>query len=142
MEQMTTGPTEYADRAANAFNRRDVEAMLALVHEDFVYLDAMGIQKGRESMRRREIALIDAFADAHVILTPFVVTEDRLALTAILTGTFSAPLVLPDRVIPAHGRAICVHYAAHFTFKDRLAIREEVFFDTAVLMPFAQQGEG
>ncbi|WP_327440719.1 nuclear transport factor 2 family protein [Pseudomonas donghuensis] len=93
---MTTGPTEYPDRAANAFNRRDVEAMLALVHEDFVYLDAMGMQKGRESIRG----------------------------------------------IPAHGRAIRVHYAAHFTFKDRLAIREEAFFDTAVLMPFAQQGEG
>lgn len=96
---MTTGPKDYAERAAQAFNRRDVETMLALVHEDFIYLDSMGIQIGRQSMRIRETALFDALPDAQVTLTPFMVADDRLALTALLSGTFSAPLVLPGRVI-------------------------------------------
>ncbi|MHC8352129.1 hypothetical protein ACYZT7_23195 [Pseudomonas sp. RT4P38] len=61
---MTTGPKDYAERAASAFNRRDVEAMLA------------------------------------------------------------------------------AHCAAHFTFRDGLAIREEAFFDSAVLMPLAYPAEG
>jgi hypothetical protein len=65
-----------------------------------------------------------------------------LALTALLTGTFTAPLVLSDRVIPPHGRHIAAYYAAHFTFRDGLAIREEAFFDSAVLMPLADQSEG
>lgn len=139
---MTTGPNDYAERAASAFNRRDVEAMLALVCEDFIYLDSMGIQTGREAMRKREIALLEALPDAQVIFSPFAVGNDRLALTAFLTGTFAAPLVLPDRVIPPHGRHITAYYAAHFTFRDGLAIREEAFFDSAVLMPLAYPAEG
>ncbi|MGE8321471.1 MAG: ester cyclase [Pseudomonas sp.] len=139
---MTANAYDYAQRASSAFNSRDVEAMLALVSEDFIYLDGMGTQSGREAMRKREAALFEAIPDAHVTLTPFMVCDDRLALTAVLTGTFAAPLVLPNRVIPAHGRNITVHYAAHFTFKDGLAIREEAFFDSAVLMPLAAQGEG
>ena len=139
---MTTGPNDYAQRASSAFNCRDVEAMLALVSEDFIYLDGMGIQTGRESMGKRETALFYAFPDAQVTFTPFMVADDRLALTALLTGTFAAPLVLPDRVIAPHGHHITVRYAAHFTFRNGLAIREEVFFDSAVLMPSAEQGEG
>ncbi len=100
---MSIGPNNYAQHAANAFNRRDVEAMLALVSEDFTYLDGTGIQVGREAMRQREIALFEAFPDAHVILSPFAVGVDRLALTAMLSGTFAAPLVLPGRVIPPMG---------------------------------------
>ncbi len=49
MDCMTTGPNNYAERAASAFNRRDVEAMLALVCEDFIYLDSMGIQNRSRS---------------------------------------------------------------------------------------------
>lgn len=139
---MTTGPNDYAERASRAFNRRDMETMLALVCEDFIYLDGMGIQTGREAMRKREIALLEALPDAQVIFSPFAVGNDRLALTAFLTGTFAAPLVLPGRVIAPHGRHITVHYAAHFTFRNGLAIREEAFFDSAVLMPLAEQGEG
>jgi hypothetical protein len=139
---MTTGPNDYAERAASAFNCHDVEAMLALVCEDFIYLDSMGIQTGREAMRKRENALFEALPDAQVIFSPFAVRNDRLALTAFLTGTFAAPLVLPGRVIPPHGRYITAYYAAHFTFRDGLAIREEAFFDSAVLMPLAYPAEG
>ena len=87
-------------------------------------------------------ALFEAFPDAQVTLTPFIVADDRLALTARLTGTFAAPLVLPGRVILPHGRSITVHYSAHFTFRDGLVSREEVFFDSAMLMPSAEQQEG
>ncbi|ROL69879.1 ketosteroid isomerase [Pseudomonas chlororaphis] len=139
---MTTGPNDYAERAARAFNRRDVESMLSLVCEDLIYLDGMGMQRGRESMRKRETALFEAFPDAEVTFTPFIVADDRLALTAMLTGTFAAPLVLPGRVILPHGQPITVHYSAHFTFRDGLVSREEVFFDSAMLMPSAEQQEG
>lgn len=142
MDCMTTGPNDYAERASRAFNRRDVEAMLALVSEDFIYLDGMGVQIGREAMRKRELALFEALPDAEVTLTPFMVADDRLALVAVLSGTFTAPLVLADRVIPPHGRPITTHFAAHFIFKDGLATHEEVFFDTAVLLPSYGQDEG
>jgi len=138
---MTTGPNDYAERAARAFNCRDLEALLALVSEDFIYLDSVGIQIGREAMRKRENALFEAFPDAEVTFSPFMIADDRLALVAVLTGTFTAPLVLPDRVIPPHGRSITVHYAAHFIFKDGLATHEEVFFDSAVLLPTVEQAE-
>ncbi|GJB79680.1 MAG: nuclear transport factor 2 family protein [Pseudomonas asiatica] len=140
---MMTSPKDYAQRAANAFNQRDVQGLLALVDEDFVYLDGMTTQSGHEAMRAREMALFSALPDAQVALTPFMVSDDRLAMTAVLTGTFTTPLLLPAGVIvPAHGRRICVHYAAHFTFRNGLAIREVVFFDSAMLKPSAEQSEG
>ncbi|MGS7253333.1 ester cyclase [Pseudomonas sp. SK] len=140
---MMTGPKDYAQRAANAFNQRDVQGLLALVDEDFVYLDGMTRQTGREAMRARELALFSAFPDAQVALTPFMVADDRLAMSAVLTGTFSSPLWLPAGVIvPAHGRRACLQYAAHFTFRNGLAVRETVFFDSATLRPSAEQGEG
>lgn len=140
---MMTGPKDYALRAANAFNQRDVQGLLALVDEDFVYLDGMTRQTGRDAMRAREMALFSAFPDAQVALMPFMVSDDRLAITAYLTGTFSAPLLLPAGVIvPAHGRRVCVQYAAHFIFRNGLAVHETVFFDSATLRPSAEQGEG
>ncbi|CAH0284180.1 nuclear transport factor 2 family protein [Pseudomonas mediterranea] len=139
---MTTGPNDYAERASRAFNCRDVEAMLALVSEDFIFLDGSGVQIGREAMRKREVALFEALPDAEITFSPFLVAEDRLALVAVLSGTFTAPLVLPERVIPPHGRHITVHFAAHFIFKEGLATHEEVFFDSAVLLPSAEQAEG
>ena len=81
---MTTGSNGYAARAP--VNRRDLEAMLALVSEDVGYFDGIGIQTGREAMHKRELALLEAFPDAKVILSPFVVTDDRLALIVFLTG--------------------------------------------------------
>lgn len=39
IDLMTTAPDDFARSAASAFNRRDLEAMLALVSEDFAYLD-------------------------------------------------------------------------------------------------------
>ncbi|MFJ3448488.1 ester cyclase [Pseudomonas sichuanensis] len=138
---MTITPSAYAKHASDAFNRRDLEALLALVSDDFIYVDSMGMQIGREAMRKRETALLEAFPDAHLTLTPFLVSDNRLALTASLAGTFAAPLVLPDRVIPSHGGHIAVHYAAHFTFRNGLVVSEEAFFDSAVLMPLAEQGE-
>ena len=50
---MTTGSNGYAACAASAFNRRDLEAMLALVSEDVIYFDGIGIQTGREAMQKR-----------------------------------------------------------------------------------------
>lgn len=138
---MTTGSNGYAARAASAFNRRDLEAMLALVSEDVIYFDGIGIQTGREAMYKRKRALLAAFPDAKMNLSPFVVTDDRLALTVFLSGTFTAPLAVSGRVIPPHGRHITLYYAAHLTFRGGLVIREEVFFDSVVLMPLADQSE-
>ncbi|MGY4026756.1 ester cyclase [Aeromonas rivuli] len=138
---MTTGTNDYAERAASAFNRRDLEAMLALVSEDVIYFDGVGIQTGLEAMHKRRRALLAAFPDAKMNLSPFVATDDRLALTVFLSGTFTAPLVVSGRVIPPHGRHITLYYAAHLTFRNGLVIREEVFFDSVVLMPLADQSE-
>lgn len=116
---MTTGSNGYAARAASAFNRRDLEAMLALVSEDVGYFDGIGIQTGREAMHKRELALLEAFPDAKVILSPFVVTDDRLALIVFLTGTFTAPLVQGESV----------NILLNFTqfFETRIEYRFQIF---------------
>ena len=86
---------------------------MQLVSKDVGYFDGIGIQTGREAARKRELALLEAFPDAKVIFEPICCHfDDRLALIVFLTGTFTAPLVLSDRVIPPHGRHITLYYAA------------------------------
>lgn len=38
---MTTGPNDYAERAAKALNRRDVASMLARVYEEVFFDNAV-----------------------------------------------------------------------------------------------------
>lgn len=60
---MTMGSHGYAACATSIFNRRDLEAMFALVSEDVIYFDGIGIQAGCEAIYKREYALLMPLAD-------------------------------------------------------------------------------
>jgi len=132
-------PKEFPSRAEAAFNNRDLDALIALFAEEFVYRDPNGEARGREATRLREENLFRAFPDIKVEMTPFAWTQTTLAMTATMSGTFKGEFVVGDRVLIPTGKRFSFRFAAHFRFEGGYASSEEVFFDRPTLMRTLEQ---
>lgn len=133
-------PLDYTTKATLAFNTRKLDQLAALLAPEFHYRDPMGAMTGRDVTLVREQAIFDAFPDVSVEMEPFAVTQDRLAMTALLTGTFTGPFVMGGHTIQPNGRPFSFRFAAFFQFDGGYAVREEVFYDRADLMQALGQG--
>lgn len=133
-------PLDYTTKATLAFNTRKLDQLAALLAPEFHYRDPMGKMTGRDATLAREQAIFDAFPDVSVEMEPFAVTQDRLAMTALLTGTFTGPFVMGGHTIQPNGRPFSFRFAAFFQFDGGYAVREEVFYDRADLMQALGQG--
>lgn len=127
-------PLDYTSKATLAFNTRRLDQLGALLAPEFHYQDPMGSMTGRDATLAREQAIFDAFPDVSVEMEPFAATEDRLAMTALLTGTFAGPFIMGGHTIQPNDRAFQFRFAAFFQFDGGYAVREEVFYDRAALM--------
>jgi steroid delta-isomerase-like uncharacterized protein len=135
-------PFNFAERATAAFNTRDLDGLLALMSEDFHFVDPMTETRGHEGTRAREQALFDAFPDVTVEMSPVAWNDRHMAMTAMFTGTFTGPLAIGDRVIPPNGKPFRFRFAGFFTFNDTHATHEEVFYDRVTLMQTLGQDPG
>jgi steroid delta-isomerase-like uncharacterized protein len=133
-EDIMSTAINYVEKATAAFNTRDLDELLTLLSEDIHYKDPMGEMVGREATRGREQALYDAFPDIRVTMTPFVCTDTKLALTALLEGTFRNAFNMGGHVIAPNGKPFSFKFAAFFTFEGGYVVREEAFYDRAELM--------
>jgi steroid delta-isomerase-like uncharacterized protein len=131
---MTDAVRQYAERASQAFNTRNIDALMALQAEDFVYADETGASRGHAETRAREAALFEAFPDIAVTMQLFAWTEDTLALDVTLTGTHTGPFAFGGQVAPPTGRRIETRMAAHFTFREGLAVAERAYYDRLALL--------
>lgn len=133
-------PLDYTTKATLAFNTRKLDQLAALLAPEFHYRDPMGEMTGRDATLAREQAIFDAFPDVSVEMEPFAVTQDRLAMTALLTGTFTGAFIMGGHTIQPNGRPFSFRFAAFFQFDGGYAVREEVFYDRAELMQALGQG--
>lgn len=133
-------PLDYTTRATIAFNTRKLDELAALLAPDFDDQDPMGAMTGRDATLAREQTIFDAFPDVFVDMKPFAATGDRLAMTAVLQGTFKGPFVMGGHTIQPNGSPFSFRFAALFQFDGNYAVREEVFYDRAELMQALGQG--
>lgn len=133
-------PLDYTTKATLAFNTRKLDQLAALLAPEFHYQDPMGAMTGRDATLAREQAIFDAFPDVRVDMEPFAATQDRLAMTALLTGTFTGTFIMGGHAIKPNGRPFSFRFAAFFQFDGKYAVREEVFYDRAELMQALGQG--
>jgi steroid delta-isomerase-like uncharacterized protein len=133
-------PLDYAAKATEAFNTRKLDQLALLLAPEFHYQDPMGAMTGREATLAREQAIFEAFPDVRVEMEPFAATEDRLAMSATLTGTFTGPFVMGGHKIEPNGKPFSFRFAAFFQFDGGYAVREQVFYDRAELMQALGQG--
>lgn len=133
-------PLDHATKATLAFNSRQLDKLAVLLAPEFHYQDPMGSMSGRDATLAREQAIFDAFPDVQVAMEPFNATTDRLAMTAVLTGTFTGPFIMGGHRIDPNGKSFRFRFAAFFLFDGQYAVREEVFYDRAELMQSLGQG--
>lgn len=135
-------PFSFTGRATEAFNTRDLDALLALMSEDFHFVDPMTETRGREETRIREQALFDAFPDVKVQMSPVVWNNRHLAMTAEFAGTFTGPFAMGGHMIQPSGKPFRFRFAGLFTFNEEHATHEEVFYDRIALMQALGQDLG
>ena len=133
-------PLDYVTKATLAFNTRKLDQLATLLGPEFHYRDPMGEMMGRDATLAREQAIFDAFPDVLVEMEPFAATQDRLAMTALLKGTFTGAFIMGGHAIEPNGRPFAFRFAAFFQFDGGYAVREEVFYDRAALMQALGQG--
>ncbi|MHC4416783.1 MAG: nuclear transport factor 2 family protein [Planctomycetota bacterium] len=88
-----TGASEPAD-VARAFvdriNDHDVDGLAALMTEDHVFVDAMGVEFiGRENMRENWKSYLEAFPDYEVVIEELLPRGETVAIFGIAKGTFA-----------------------------------------------------
>src|SRR3990172_11807986 len=104
-------PAEMTRRTFQAYNDRDLDAMLTSVSPDVrITLPGGQLISGREEMRAHEQQEWESFPDAHVEVRQ-VIDEGSMAVAEyIWAATNTGPLTLPDgSTLPATGSASRCH---------------------------------
>jgi Ketosteroid isomerase-related protein len=96
------------DTAIAAWDTRDADSFVALLAEDFVWLDDTmpGPMKTAEEARQYMRGWFTAFPDMRSRETNRVVGEDAVAVEVEFTGTNTGPMNMGGQQIPATGRAV------------------------------------
>ena len=142
---VATSPTqdvsirEFADRYASAWNRRDTDAMGALITEDIVWADpalpepARGIQAVQAFMRSSFRAFPDLrFGEPD--RPALAVSGDEVLWAWSMIGTNLGPLE-PPGFAPTR-RSICIDGVDRWTMRDGRIARYRAFYD---MNEFARQ---
>lgn len=121
--------TEYLD----AFNRHDIESVMALCAPDILHLHPFPQPlKGLEAVREENEAFFRAFPDIRIEIGHLIIKGEWGAAEFVLKGTQTGPLEVQTGTIPPTNRRI-EHNAAGFWRLDsegRVA-EEHFYFDIA-----------
>ncbi|MGW1347383.1 ester cyclase [Kribbella sp. NPDC002412] len=109
---------EVEERTIAAWSEHDVEGIVAMLAEKFVWTD-VGLpepMRTLDEVRAYVRGWIDAFPDLRVNRTNRVVADDAVAGEVEFIGTNTGPLVVAGNQIPPTGRSIVGRgaYFAHF----------------------------
>lgn len=124
---------ELARRYVDAFNRRDVDAWVALFAEDAAVHDPFYPEPftGRAAIANLQRAVVRAFPDVKWRqLHPAIDTGDRVVVEIAVSGVNGGPLETPDGELPATGRPIYFETAVFWRIgPDGLITEERSYFD-------------
>jgi steroid delta-isomerase-like uncharacterized protein len=97
---------EFAKNWVAALNGRNVEALTAVLADDFVNHGAIPGSQGRDALPRILSTLWKAMPDMKYRLDDVVADGDRVACRVTLTGTQTGPLEFRNIQLPATGREV------------------------------------
>jgi steroid delta-isomerase-like uncharacterized protein len=131
---------EIGKRWVDAFNKKDMNALMALYTEDCVNAQPhlMAPLKGKRAVQEDLENFLKAFPDGRMTATTMSAAGDTLAMEWTFTGTQTAPLVGgPTGPIPATNKPVTIK-GAEFTRHNGqgLIVDERGYFD---LMSFMMQ---
>jgi len=108
-----TDPVHVALRFANEINRHDLDALVALMSDDHLFVDGLGHEvHGREKLREAWRSYYEMFPDYHIDIRESFQSGRVVALLGTASGTYAVGGELPAKnrwKIPAAWRAMVEH---------------------------------
>jgi steroid delta-isomerase-like uncharacterized protein len=127
---------DIAREIADAFNRRDADAIAEHYAEDAVVHDPQYPEplRGREAIRQDMDAWFRSFPDVHGKVQSVLGDDDRYAFEFAMTGTHQGPLATPSGEFPPTGRRIesAVGLFGRVNGDDKI-VEERRYYDQAAL---------
>jgi steroid delta-isomerase-like uncharacterized protein len=115
------------ERFAEAFNRRDIEGIVAQFTEDATYDDLFyGEAVGHEGLRALLGRMLGESAEVEWRLDQVVATQD------VEIAEWAFRLVVGDAVPRRAGRTVTIRGVSVFELRDRLCCRYREYFDRGV----------
>ncbi len=128
---------DVVKKLADAFNKHDVNAMIACYASDVVAHDPFYPQplKGKEALKKDAEDFLKAFPDIRFTMSNLMGKGDTAAVEVVVTGTHKGPLVGPQGTIPATNKRITIRGAMFCRTNAQGLVAEETrYFDAAGMM--------
>ena len=124
------------ERTIAAWNDHDVDGILAMLAEKFVWND-VGLPEpmhGLDEVRAYAQAWFEAFPDLALRQTNRVLADDAVAAELEFTGTNTGPLVAAGNQIPPTGRSVIGRGAYFARFEGDKVVEFSAYPDMAGMM--------
>lgn len=129
---------DLAMKTAEALNKKDRGAFLALHHPDVELTSAGGITlKGPEAAADFGWSLVEGFPDMRLTTTSVISEGNLVCVEQVIEGTHTAPLRDPSGKmppVPPTGKRVVLKGAVIFRMQDGLVREIRVYNDNMALM--------
>jgi steroid delta-isomerase-like uncharacterized protein len=129
---MSTDPQAASARYLDAWNRHDVDAIVAMHTDDSVFENhtSGGSAVGREAIRRMVEGVFATFPDLHFEGRRVYVREDLVVLEWTATATFANAITRNGRTYPPSGKKISWIGMDVVPMRGGLVARKDVYVDS------------
>ena len=129
--------TELAHRGADAWNRNDLDAYVALYSDDCEIITPDTSGKGHDAVRAFWASNSGPFPEARITLRRVVADGADLVEEGVFEGTNTGPVPMPDGTeLPPTGAAVSVPFMNWHTVRDGRITSSRMLWDN---MGFLQQ---
>ena len=120
------------DRYADAWNRHDVDAILALHTEDAVFENhtSGGLATGKAELRKLIEGVFTTFPDLNFATRRAYFTEDVAVVEWTATATHTNPITRGARTFPASGKTLSWNGMDVMPLHNGLVARKDVYADS------------
>ena len=129
---------EISQRSLNAFNKHDIEALVALddpsVITTFPSATGRSELKGRDASKVYNQSWFGAFPDAAITVINEVISTDSIVQEGTFTGTNTGIWKSEAADMPATGKSVKGEYCLVVKVRDGLIVSSHLYYDQVQLM--------
>ena len=127
--------TRIIRKLFDGFNAKDIDAIEALVADDFELIDCASGETyhGPEGARKNAEGWLKPFSDVRVELLNVVASGDWAVAEAVGRGTHSGPLQTPMGEVPATGKKMELHFCSVIKVRDGKIVEERDYYDAMTI---------
>jgi len=126
---------ELIDLAADAWNRHDGDAYVALHAEDYEIVTPDLTAKGHDGVRQFWAANWGPFPENQITVLRVVADGTTVVEEGVFAGTNTGPLPMPDGTeLPATGATVSIPYMAWHTVRDGLFTSSHFYWDSIAFL--------